>query len=949
MRRSIAQNKVFLIIYTIIAIAAYAAIALLIMYLVSHSGLYPSGSDTMYHIYRGELLYESIGKGNWYPLYDPNWYNGVEIMRYWAPMCPYFYVLCELIAGLFVTNAFGGYIVFCGMVFFLGAIVWHIIGLVMRRPFMGSVMALLWFIMPNNLYAMFGEGNLARSVSLIFLPLYVFAIYQYLNTGKVRYLPTMTITFLVIASCHVGYAGMVALSLLVFLVIDMITFKRYVKEFRVLLSTLFGYAMTGLYLIPSLIGGVSSVHTTENAKGFFQDILISVNPLYRVQYGLTTWYFGLAAALIALLGAIVSYRRSRPGFWLGLITLILTADVMYDAVMLLPLSSWLWMLRFISIALCFILMSFMEWRTLRKPIMLFMVLLLIADTIPSLYFIYGERNNYQPEQEYASYGKATLLERAKEVTKQRLAVLDEGRLGSKGAYYPVMGPNGVKTTFGAGREAAETNKNIVNLNKGLVAEAYIYTFDRAMEMGNDAVLLVLSDDEAKHVKEMDTCAKKVGYDLDSQIGKNRLYTLSKEHPQEWGVVSKFKAIAIGDGSEVIARQYPYFKEGGSNILDDYTVDDLKQYQIVYLTSFEFKNREYAENLVVQLGEAGTKVIISADGVPEDRAANGKVFLGVLCNGISFSQGYPLLETIEGTLDTDLFPSEYREWNTCFCDGLDQVWGVVKDEKYDIPFLGTVKNDNIIFIGLNLTNYYGMTRDASVERLLSSIMSLSTQDLPERTIVPIDIRYEADKITISSDYDNVNTTLAYHNFFGLDKAQYEDNHLLYVPKGVTEIQLKYPYFVQGLLCTVGAALLALIYHVVIHIMNRRSRRMAALGPKAAEAVPQEGAVEDEVVRDSFDRMTEEEFERANAAYSFFNEGTKEGELEDTEFEDYGTGIKFEEVDVENNYYYDDVDENDDEYYHEDDVYYSDDNEYYDEDDDVDSDADDYKHEDKNIKE
>ncbi len=904
MRRSIAQNKVFIIIYTVIAIAAYAAIALLIMQLISRGGLYPYGSDTMYHIYRGQLVYTNILEGNWYPLYDPNWYNGVEIMRYWAPICPYFYAACEAVAEYFIPNAFGGYILFAGAIFFFGALSWHYIGIKLKRPFVGSVLAILWFFMPNNLYAMFFEGNLARSVSMIFLPLFVFSIYQYFNTAKVRYLPLCTISFTLIALCHLGYAGMVALALLLYLVIYMWSSKKYLAPFRIFLSTLFGFALTGLYAIPSLVGGVSAGHTAENAKVFFQDILISLNPLYRLEYGPGNWYFGLSAAILALIGALFSYRKSRPGFWLGIIILILTADFMYNVIMILPGGSSLWMLRFISIALCFILMSFMEWRTLRKPIMLLMILLLIADTIPSLYFVYGEANNAQPEAEYAAYGAATLMDKAKDLTKQRLCVLDEGVLGSKGAYYPVMGSNGVRTTFGAGREAAETSSNIVNLNKGMDGQAYIYTFDRAIELGNDTVLLRLTGNMKDHINEIDSSAKTAGFVLNAAQGDYRLYKLAVDHPDEWGVITEYKALGIGAGSDIISRMFPYIKEGTSNVLDDYTVDELSKYELIYVSSFEFRDRAYAEDLVTRLSEAGTKVIISADGVPEDRAVNGKVFLGVLCNGISFSQGYPLLDTIEGTLDTDLFPTEYREWNTCFCDGLDQVWGLVKDENYDIPFLGTVKNDNIIFVGLNITNYYGLTKDPGVEKLLSGIMSLSTKDLPERKIVPIEIKYEHDKITINSDYDNVNTTLAYHNFFGLDKAQYEDNHLLYVPKGVTEIYLEYPYFVQGLLCTVVSGLLALIYHVVIHIMNHRRRKRAALGLDEARVVYVAEPEEDEVVKDSYERLTEEEFERANAAYSFFNEKPI---AEDTEVEDYGTDLEFEEVDVESYDY--DVDYND----------------------------------------
>ena len=55
----------------------YFATACFVVWLVKTSGIYPSGSDTMYHVYRGDYVYNAIKSGNWYPLYDPAWYNGV--------------------------------------------------------------------------------------------------------------------------------------------------------------------------------------------------------------------------------------------------------------------------------------------------------------------------------------------------------------------------------------------------------------------------------------------------------------------------------------------------------------------------------------------------------------------------------------------------------------------------------------------------------------------------------------------------------------------------------------------------------------------------------------------------------------------------------------------------------------------------------------------------------
>lgn len=148
----------------------------------------------------------------------------------------------------------------------------------------------------------------------------------------------------------------------------------------------------------------------------------------------------------------------------------------------------------------------------------------------------------------------------------------------------------------------------------------------------------------------------------------------------------------------------------------------------------------------------------------------------------------------------------------YLDGLDEVWGTVKDEEWELPFYGTVKNENIVMIGLNLTYYYGLTEDEGVGKLLSHAMDLNSDELPEREIVPYTVQYGSDRITVTADRDDVNTGLAYHDSFTSDQDIYSKNHLTYVKSGTTVISLKYPYLNRGIAVTVTAALFILIYTV-----------------------------------------------------------------------------------------------------------------------------------------
>ena len=45
----------------------YLAVSVLVVFLVKNNGAYPTGSDTMYHIFRGDYVYNSIKEGSLEP------------------------------------------------------------------------------------------------------------------------------------------------------------------------------------------------------------------------------------------------------------------------------------------------------------------------------------------------------------------------------------------------------------------------------------------------------------------------------------------------------------------------------------------------------------------------------------------------------------------------------------------------------------------------------------------------------------------------------------------------------------------------------------------------------------------------------------------------------------------------------------------------------------------
>ncbi len=801
---------------SIAAVVIYATIAAGLVGLLYLAWDYPKGVDTMCHLYKADVLYTNITEGNLYPYYDAFWYNGVQMMRFWAPLPVYFIAFCQLIAG---GNLLWGYKIFVAFVFFLGALAWLFIGIRKERPHLGAVLGILWFFMPNNLYALFTEGNLPRSLSMIFLPLLIFAVQEYLQDKHHKRWLWIVLWMMLISLCHSGYAMMIAASLVVYLVIYKIANPKIHKISLVFTALGLAFLVTGIWLVPSLIGGLTSTDSSQTMVTFFQKLWITLNPLERLISGNTYFYFGFAAFLLAVFGLLCSYKKSVPGFVTALIILISTSMTMFSVLSHLPGSQYMWMLRFISIALCMILYSFLLWDSLKKPFVVLICVLLFLDVVPSLPQIYDGYDTVKEIEKFGAFEENTLIDEAKKVTLQRLACMDESSLGAYSAYLiSGFGEKRVKSTFGAGWQAASTTRNIVQLNEAMTSGYYPYLFDRCLELGNDTVLVRI--DRLKHKeKDVETLKAAAKLSLYDVTAENEEYIVfHRDTPENFGVVTKYRMIGIGTSAPALSLVFPSMEESLSHNLNDYTFEELAEYDIVYLDRFTYDNKKEAEELVLKLSLAGVKVIICADGMPENERLKLPEFLGVSTNQILFENGYPLLFFGGAEVDCNLFADGFSDWSTVYMNGLDSVEGCLWDHEVQQAFLGTKENENIVFISLNLSYHYFLTQDPNAERILESVFGDMTGVLPERTVVPLSITYHDKAIEIESGVDKVNTTLAYHDIFESDNLIENRMQLLYVNAGKTIIKMKYPYLVPGALVSV----LGIVITIVLALCLRRER-------------------------------------------------------------------------------------------------------------------------------
>ena len=796
-------------VQTAVAVLLFLAGAITIYYLLVQGGVVPAGGDTMCHVYKGNVLYDSIKNGDWYPLYDQYWYNGVQMMRYWAPLPVYFLALCQGIMG---GDCILGYDFFVAAVFFLGALAWLYIGVKRNRMVLGAIFGVLWFFMPNNLFALFHEGNLPRSLSMIFLPLFVHFLLQYLYEGDKKALKWVIPVFTGIVLCHTGYAGMIVLAVLLFLLVYRIVMGKTGRPVPAIISMVIPFLLIGIWLLPSLIGGITNTDSSQVMKTFFQDALISLNPLRRLQNDFREYYFGLSAMLIAVFGVLCSYKKNVVCFITGILIFLCTTTSAYALLSKLPGSQYLWMLRFISIALCFILFGLFYWDKLKKPLLVVCMALLVLDVIPSFPLLYDGAGETTSREALDVFSHGHQLTKAREITKQRMAVMDESSLAATGAYMSTdYDGDRVAQTFGAGWQSAATAKNISLLNESMDTRNYNYLFDRALEMGNDTVLvyknLLKYPDE--DVEKVIAAAKERGYELVEERSLDLLFHIDTY--DSFGTICQYSGLGIGTSAPNVSLANPDVEIGKSNNINDYTWEELTKYKVLYLDGFTYDNKEDGESLLKRVAAAGVRVVINGDGIPINEQSQNQEFLGVTCHSIKFQNGYPILYGDKNEVSTKLFDSEYTDWTTVYFTGLKTVTGTFYDNGLLLDFMGKTE-DEIYFVGLNVNYHTLLTHDEATQEIFDELTDNRLNPVPDRQIVPLQVEVGQDEITIQSDYDNVNTSLACHDNFVTEDKTDEPHNLLKVAKGTTRIELEYPYLPEGLLMTLGGIVALVAFFV-----------------------------------------------------------------------------------------------------------------------------------------
>ena len=747
----------------------------------------PVGNDIFGHLYKAEVLYDNLRAGNFYPLYTTEWYNGIQLFRYWPIFTYYILAFINFLTGDITLT----YYVYAGFTFFISYLGFVLIGRREDKGFFALVGVLYWFL-PDNLRVFFGEGNLSRVMIYALLPLFMY-FYTNLLEKKKHFVVTALFAML-LTMTHFMLAAMCAV---IFVVYGFFKGMKNHTQLYGFFAFVTGILMAGILLLPGLSGGLvsdSSSAAVDTIEDWSQPLYLSLSPFNRMDTGVVC-SFGIGVLIMGVAGFWVARksRAEKSGILVGLLFFILSDSVFTAVFKQLPLSQVFWMARFAQ--MCYVLILYdvgrLDWEPYKKYAV---VGIAVLDILPSLpFFTLTNDLRYQEE--------AYLLEQGAALTDNRMGLVDESLFGSYPAYYALKA--GVPYTEGWAIQGASTSENIISMTESLQHDYYGYAFHQLLQLGSDTAIIKKS-----FVRDADNLmqtAAEYGYVLAEENEEAWLFDLEGTEGN-FGVKSSFNSLAIGDSSIYLSYMFPGFQQGDSDCLTDYSMEELMQYEKIYLSNFKFDEITHAEEIIQNLSDAGVKVFIDCTHMPINVLAISE-FLGVESRFLSI-----------GTFDTLWYGdravnvSMPYEWYSTYLVPTDNSEITEYTYQYGTQTLDyLIQKDNITFVGFNLVYLYFENPDENLLAMLEDIFEINDADRHvQEEIVPIHLQYAGNRIMIDTE-ERVNTTLAFQDNFKSNRPIAEEDHLLVVESGSTTIQIIYKHLIPGILCSLlGCVLCGLVY-------------------------------------------------------------------------------------------------------------------------------------------
>ncbi len=774
----------------IASIVLSAVIAICVGFFLYESGLYLHGDAVYAQLYKLDAVAASMREGALFPLYAANWYNGYEIFRCSTPTV---YIIIVMLSDIFDADFHIGICIFYGIMAFVSMMGFFFFGVKQRKIVAAFLAGITFLLLPSTFTAVILEGNLDLVMGLALIPCILFFLHGFITwKNRLAILPFSVMMCLLIASHYilaVAFGGVLAL----YLIFYGFAVKEWKFELTAIGNLLVLYVVMGYFLYPALSGGL---------------LTRSYSSQWNVELSL-----GIPVLAIAILGLITADRKRFAGFFLTIVFIVLSFSVMEPVRKLIPSPTMQISYWYLIPVTAVLLITLLCWERLRMLFLLIALCVMAGEGIPLMLSVQeGEDALQESETLIEDY----LLADAAAWTDNRIAFMDMATLGAFPQWY--FARQGVDSMFGWDYENALTVRNQTALNEAFFDGFYDYMFDRLLLYGNDTAVVLKSLLEEGAYENLIAAAGRRGYEV---VAENENAIVFKETAVEsaYGVITNYENLAIGENAHYISYIYPSFGQGASDCIDDYTLEELSQYHKLYLSGFTYREKEKAENMLKELSVKGTEVYIDMQHIPLNAITGKNEFMGVYAQFVQFVENFPVLENENGNqFKLDFQAGRYAVWDTVYVSGCeDVIREAVYEDKSHLVYWGQNHDPNVTFMGFNLIYYYLTTHNQDLKRFLDEAMLLSSEELPQPVIVPLQVERNSSRITVHAEEDRVNCNIAGVDTLEADRILAMQENLLVVNRGDTTLRIVHAGHREGMFLSIIGLIVLGILWIAIYVL------------------------------------------------------------------------------------------------------------------------------------
>lgn len=754
------------------------------------SGLYLHGDAVYAQLYKLDAVAASMREGAMFPLYAGNWYNGYEIFRFSSPTV---YIIVVMLSGIFDADFHIGICIFYGIMAFVSMMGFFLFGVKQRKIVAAFFAGIAFLLLPSTFTAVILEGSLDIVMGLALIPVILYFLHSFVTwKNRLAILPFSAMMCLLVLAHYtlsIAFGGV----LIIYLIIYAIAVKEWKYNVAAIGNILLLYVVMGYFLYPALSGGLlTRPHSSQ------WDVELSL---------------GIPVLVIAIIGLVTTDRKRFAGFFLTIVFCVLSLSVMEPVRKLISsptLQRSYWYLISITAVLLFTLLL---WERLRILFLLIALCVMVGEGVPLMLSL--QEGDYALQDSEALIDDYLLAEAAS-WTDNRIALMDMATLGAFPQWY--FARQGVDSMFGWDYESALTAQNQTSLNEAFFDGFYDYMFDRLLLYGNDTAVVLKSLLEEGAYENLTAAAGRNGYDV---VAENENVIVFKATAVEsaYGVVTNYENLAIGDSAYYISYIYPSFGYGASACIEDYTIEELSQYHKLYLSGFTYREKEKAENMLKELSTKGTEVYIDMQHIPVNNITGKNEFMDAYAQFVQFVEDFPVLENDNGNqFKLDFQAGRYSVWDTVYVSGCEDV---IKETAYEdkshLVYWGQNHDPNVTFMGFNLIYYYLTTHNQDLKRFLDEEMSLSSEDLPQPAIVPIQVERDSARITVRSQGDRVNCNIAGVDSLESDRIITKQENMFVVNQGDTTLRIVHTGHREGMFLSILGIIILGIMWIAVYVL------------------------------------------------------------------------------------------------------------------------------------